>query len=649
MNIGNSLADVNQSLESRKHWHLDLGARVLEDKQTTKFTVWAPHVSDMNLVVLNGDNDKNNFRIFQMESAENDYFKRTVEVGEGTKYFYLLDRKKKRADPVSGFQPEGVHGPTQVVDDSSFIWSDSNWKGLPMEDLIIYEVHVGTFTNEGTFSSLTSYIEYLVSELGVTAIELMPIAQFPGSRNWGYDGVFMFAPQHSYGGPLGLKNLVNSCHRKGLAVILDVVYNHVGPEGNYLQDFGPYFSDKYHTPWGSAFNYDDRGCNEVREYVINNAMYWIMDYHFDGLRLDAIHGIFDFSPKHILEDIKDSVNNLAKGLGREVNIIAESDLNDPKIVQPKEKCGYGLDAQWSDDFHHSIHAYLTGERFGYYQDFGSLEDIAKSLSDGFDYDGRYSVFRGRRHGKPSTDVSKKKFVIFLQNHDQVGNRPDGSRLLLLLKDKRLLKIAVGLLILSPYIPLLFMGEEFGETAPFYYFVSHTDPELIKAVREGRKKEFEAHNWGMEYVDPQIEETFVRSKINHSLRSSNNRSKELLSYYRQLLKLRKSHRALRNFEKSSISLSFDINEKVLLIRRRDEREELLVVSNLGPNKSEIDYVTDGINWSKILDSNGFSSASPTSCYSTFENETGSSPETLPLGSDQRILIPPFTLAVYNRQL
>jgi maltooligosyltrehalose trehalohydrolase len=626
-----------------KNWYLDLGARVLKDnKKTTQFRVWAPHVSTMDLVLIN---DKGNESLTRMEkSSDNYYFTQiTDDVGDGTKYFYLLNQRNKRADPASKFQPEGVHGPSQVVDDSSFVWNDANWRGIAMEDLIIYELHVGTYTHEGTFDSLIPYIDYLVDKVGVTAIELMPVAQFPGARNWGYDGVFMFAPQNSYGGPASLKRLVNSCHNKGLGIILDVVYNHVGPEGNYLQEFGPYFSYKYHTPWGPSFNYDERGCDDVRKFVISNVLYWITNYHFDGLRLDAIHGIFDFSPKNILEDIKDAVETQSEKLGRLVNIIAESDLNDPKIVREKEKCGFGLDAQWSDDFHHSIHAYLTGEKFGYYQDFGTMEDIVKSFISGFVYDGRYSVFRGRRHGGPSEDLPGKKFVVFLQNHDQIGNRPDGSRLSsLLLKEKRLLKVAAGLLMLSPFVPLLFMGEEFGETAPFYYFVSHTDAELVKAVREGRRKEFEAYKWEIEYVDPQDEKTFSRSKINHNLKSSSDFSKELLDYYCELIKLRKSHFALNHLDKQKMKLSFDAKDKTLIIRRGSEPDEellLLLVYNFGSNEVKINQSSGREKWRKIHDSN-----EPRFSSSLAWNESHEAPDNLSLG----MLFPPFTFALYSRE-
>lgn len=620
-----------QERKVNENWVLDIGASILNDGKTAVFNVWAPKVSNLELLLYK----KGIQTTLKMEKDDaTGYHTLTTDSEEGIRYFYLLDHEKRRADPVSKFQPEGIHGPSEIIGDS-FEWHDTNWTGISVENLIIYELHVGTYSAQGTFDSLIPYIDYLTKDLGVTAIELMPIAQFPGGRNWGYDGVFMFSPQNTYGGPEALKHLIDACHSKGLAVILDVVYNHVGPEGNYLQDFGPYFSYKYHTPWGPSFNYDDKGCDNVRKYIISNALYWITDYHFDGLRLDAIHGIFDFSPKHILEEIKDSVEFQAKRLGRTVSIIAESDLNDPRIVRPKEKCGYGLDAQWSDDFHHAIHAFLTGEKFGYYQDFGCFEDVVKCLTCNFVYDGKYSRFRGKKHGAIASDIPGNKFVVCLQNHDQVGNRPDGSRLGLLLKDIRLVKLAAGLLILSPFTPLLFMGEEFGEIAPFYYFTSHSDEDLVKAVREGRKNEFESHNWLTEYVDPQDKQTFARSKVNHDLRLQNGSNRELFSYYCDLIRLRKLHRALKCFEKNSIKVK-SYKEQALVIHRNCDFEKLMLVYNFGPDRVEILLSSGEERWKKIHDSNSFSPSS--------DKLLDLAPEIL----TNRDGFPPFTFAVYSLQ-
>ena len=408
----------------------------------------------------------------------------------GTRYFYLLNGKQRRPDPVSRSQPEGVHGPSEVINPGEFQWKDGAWPGIPLGEMIIYEIHTGTFTTEGTFRAIIPYLDYLKDELGVNCIELMPIAQFPGARNWGYDGTYPYAPQNSYGGSDGLKSLINACHLKGLAVILDVVYNHLGPEGNYLGDFGNYFTDRYKTPWGPAFNFDGRESDEVRKYIIDNSLYWVTENHFDGLRIDAVHGIFDFSPRHILHDLQEAVHRQARILGRSIVVIAESSRNDVRVIEPPAKAGYGLDAQWNDDFHHSLHALLTKERNGYYQDFGDLNQLAKALREGFVYSGQYSSFWKRRQGSSSEHLSPEKFVIFSQNHDQVGNRIKGERLTSLVSFEAL-KLVAGVVLLAPNIPLLFMGEEYGEDAPFLYFINHSDPSLIEAVRKGRREEWAA--------------------------------------------------------------------------------------------------------------------------------------------------------------
>jgi maltooligosyltrehalose trehalohydrolase len=345
----------------------------------------------------------------------------------GTRYFYRLDDERDRPDPASRHQPEGVHGPSAVVDHGSFRWTDNAWRGLPLAEYVVYELHIGTFTPEGTFDAAIPRISEL-QQLGITAMELMPVAQFPGGRNWGYDGTYPFAVQHSYGGPEGLKRLIDACHGQGMAVVLDVVYNHLGPEGNYLGEYGPYFTDRYRTPWGQAINYDGAYANEVRNYVIGNALSWIRDYHVDALRVDAVHGIFDFGARHILQDIGDAVHGAGEETGRSAYVIPESDLNDARLIRPREVGGYGLDAQWNDDFHHCIRTLLTGERTGYYQDFGRLEDLAKAFREGFVYSGQYSPYRKRDHGGPSTDRPAYQFVVFSQNHDQVGNRMLGDRL-----------------------------------------------------------------------------------------------------------------------------------------------------------------------------------------------------------------------------
>jgi maltooligosyltrehalose trehalohydrolase len=580
-------------------WALDPGTQFLQDGNV-RFRVWAPSASRMELTLMGKGEER-----IPMQREDFGYYSKTLSAREGLRYSYSLVEGKRRPDPVSRHQPDGVHGPSQLADPNSFRWSDADWKGVPQRELLIYEVHVGTCTRDGTFESLIPRLGYLADELGVTAIELMPVAQFPGSRNWGYDGVCIYAPQDSYGGSLGLKRLVDECHRRGLAVLLDVVYNHLGPEGNYLSEFGPYFSTKYKTPWGPAINYDQAGCDEVRRFVVNNALYWIVEHHVDGLRLDAIHGILDFSPRNILAELAEAVHGMERALARELHVIAESDLNDPKITLPREQGGYELDAQWSDDLHHSVHAILTGERFGYYQDFGRLGDVAAALRDGFVYDGKYSSFRGRKHGASSKELPAEKFVVFLQNHDQVGNRPDGKRISALV-DPSALKVAAALLLLSPYVPLLFMGEEYAETAPFYYFISHTDPELVEAVRAGRREELAAQRWEGSSKDPYAESTFESSKLNPLLREEE-RHREVFQHYQEMIRLRKRHAALRSMNRENMEVRVIEESRALEVRRWEPgEEEVFMVFSLGRERARVDLPIDR-GWERIYPPGGDASS------------------------------------------
>jgi maltooligosyltrehalose trehalohydrolase len=427
-----------------------------------------------------------------------------------------------------------VHGPSRIVDPPAFRWTDHNWQGTSLERSIFYELHVGTYTADGTFDALIEHLPQLAA-LGVTTIELMPVAQFPGARNWGYDGVYIFAPQNTYGGPESLQRLVDAAHQHGLAIALDVVYNHLGPEGNYLSAYGPYFTDRYHSPWGQAINFDGAGSDDVRRFFIENALYWIEDYHFDALRLDAIHGIFDFGARHFLAELKSAVADLSQRLGREIHLIAESDLNDSRILHDTEHGGYDLDSQWSDDFHHSVHTLLTGEKPGYYSDFNGVMPLVSTLRDGWFYSGQHSNYRKRRHGNSPRGLSPKKFVVCNQNHDQVGNRAAGERLTSLVNFEGL-KLAAGITLLSPFVPMLFMGEEYGEGAPFQYFTSHGDPELVEAVRRGRRAEFAAFGWESRVPDPQDEQTFSRSRLNHALKEKEPHS-TLLRFYQRLIQIR----------------------------------------------------------------------------------------------------------------
>lgn len=507
-----------------------------------------------------------------MQRRPSGYFEVDVsDVQAGDRYLYVLDGQVERPDPVSRFQPDGVHGPSQIIDPHRFQWDDRTWKGLPLEQLIIYELHVGTWTKQGTFDAIISHLTYL-RDLGITAIELMPVAQFSGSRNWGYDGVGLYAPHCTYGSPDSLKALVNACHQLGLAVILDVVYNHVGPEGNYLPNFGPYFTDRYRTPWGPAVNYDGPDSDQVRRFVIDNALYWITEYHVDGLRLDAVHGIYDFSAVHILKELTDLVHAEATRLGRTVLLIAESDLNDSRIISPSREGGYGMDAQWSDDFHHALHTMLTGERAGYYEDFGNLSQLGTSLQEGFVYAGQHSPHRRRRHGNSVAHRPPRQLVICAQNHDQIGNRAMGDRLSTL-APREALKVAAAAVLLAPQTPMLFMGEEYGETAPFLYFVDHSDAALNQAVRDGRRKEFAAFGW-TEVPDPLDVATFQRSKLRLDSRHDEWQS-ALLAWHRRLIHMRKTLPAYIGGMTHEVR-SYEYEQIVTIHRRDQEGRAVLVV-------------------------------------------------------------------------
>jgi maltooligosyltrehalose trehalohydrolase len=485
------------------------------------------------------------------------------DVPEGATYFYRLDGERERPDPVSRFRPEGVHGPTAVVDPSRFEWSDESWRGVAMADLVIYELHVGTFSLSGTFDGVIERLP-AIRDLGATALELMPVAEFPGGRNWGYDGVSPYAVQSTYGGPDGLRRLVDSAHRAGLAVLLDVVYNHLGPEGNYLGEFGPYFSERHHTIWGQGFNLDGEESREVRDYIAGNAVHWIREYHLDGLRLDAADRIVDESPRPIVQELTEAVHAEARATERTALVIAEIDSNDPRYVRSPAEGGLGCDGHWSDDFHHAVHVALTGERTGYYRDFGGIEPVARALSE------RYVRGRNSAAGIPGD-----RFVVAIQNHDQVGNRATGDRLSALV-DPASLRLAAALLLLSPYVPLLFMGEEHGETNPFQYFVSHGDPDLIEAVRDGRRREFTAFAWAGEVPDPQAATTFEASRPAWHLSDADPHRRHL-ALYRDLLWLRRTEPALRPGV-GGVEVRYDEREAWLSLAREADGRRVLALFN-----------------------------------------------------------------------
>ncbi len=550
----------------------------------------------------------------------------------GSLYFYVLDGEKQRPDPASRFQPRGVHGPSQVTDLALYPRDCPGWNGLPLEEYLLYEIHVGTFTPEGTFDAAALRLPEL-AELGITAVEIMPVAQFPGRRNWGYDGVYPFAVQESYGGPAGLARLVDACHRHGMAVVLDVVYNHLGPEGNYLGEFGPYFTDRYRTPWGQAINFDGPHSDEVRRYFLENALHWLEGFRVDALRLDAIHGITDLSAYEFLAELADAVGALRARTGRKAWLIPESDRNDARVVLPRERGGYGHDAQWNDDFHHVLRVLLTGERTGYYEDFGTVEQMGKAFSEGFVYSGQYSPYRKRRHGNSSREIPVDRLVVFSQNHDQVGNRLRGDRLGATVPFEGV-KLAAAVVLLSPGIPLLFMGEEYGETAPFLYFVEHSDPELIDAVRRGRREEFAAFRWEGEIPDPQAEETFLRSKLTPALRHGGNH-RILREFYRELIRLRKTHPALSRRERGSLEVRAMEADRTLLVRRWDGGQEAVALFHFGSEPRPVRLSLPGGSWRTALDSSD----------PRWGGGGSAVPDPLPGDGEIGIVLPPYSAALY----
>ncbi len=561
-----------------------------------EFVVWSPLLKEVALKTVSPEE-----RLIPMDRDANGYWRTYVEnVFPGSFYFYRLEDGRDRPDPASYFQPEGVHGPSQIVDHGSFNWEDGTWSGIDFSQMIIYEIHVGTFTPEGTFEAIIPRLDELKA-LGVNAVEIMPVAQFPGERNWGYDGAYPFAVQNSYGGPVGLKRLVNECHKKGVAVILDVVCNHLGPEGNCLRDYGPYFTDKYKTPWGQAINCDGAHSDAVRDFFIENVLYWFRIYHFDALRLDAIHGIFDASAKPFLQELAERAEEFSGRERKRVYLVAESDSNDSKTVRPRGVGGYGLDAQWCDDFHHALHVLLTGEDQGYYVDFGRIEHLVKSIREGFVYSGQYSRYRKRRHGNSTKDIPAEHFVVFSQNHDQTGNRMLGERLSSLVPFEAL-KLAAGAVLLSPYVPLLFMGEEYGEDAPFLYFVSHSDLHLIEAVKGGRKEESRAFGWRGDLPDPQRKKTFLRSKIEWGKRDKG-KNRALLDFYKNLIRLRKETPALSELDKEALDVWGIEGKKVLFMRRWKNGDRNHVFCSFNFNEADLvltAFLPEG-RWQKVLDS------------------------------------------------
>ncbi len=552
--------------------------------------VWAPFADRVDLHHTDRD------LIVPLEKDGQYWQTTTLELQPGDCYTFRLNGTLNRPDPASLAQPTGVHGPSQTLDVTRFVWSDDTWNNLPLEDYLIYELHTGTFTPEGTFAALETRLDYLC-ELGVNAIEIMPVAQFPGQRNWGYDGAYPYAVQNSYGGAVGLQNLVNAAHERGLAVILDVVYNHMGPEGNYFTDYGPYFTQKYQTPWGVALNFDDDDNEPVRGYFIENVLMWFRDFHIDALRLDAVHAIHDHSDLHILSEIRQRVDDLRAVTGKQHYLIIESDLNETRFIEPLAGNGYGMDAQWNDEFHHALRVTAGGERSGYYAEFDGIKHLAKSFRDAYVYDGMYSPGRGRVVGKPTAELEGRQFIVFSRNHDQIGNRMLGERIGQLFSFP-MQKLMAGAVMSSPYLPMLFMGEEWGALSPFSYFVSHTDPDLVRAVREGRKAEFAAFHTDVQAPDPQAEITFAQSKLDW-YRLAQEPHHTLFRYYQTLLSLRKNS-PLRHPNRELVEVHVDEETETLLVFRQHHEERVACMMNFSKVPRGFVMPHD-CHWQKLLDS------------------------------------------------
>jgi maltooligosyltrehalose trehalohydrolase len=540
-----------------------------------RFGVWAPTAQRMTLLwrdqrlPMDGPNKRGWWAL------------NVAEACCGDEYAFLIDDDETPyPDPRSLQQPKGVHGPSRLYDHSLFEWHDQLWRGSPKTGAIIYELHIGTFSEAGTFDGAIEHLDYL-QDLGITHVELMPIAEFAGDRGWGYDGVALFATHEPYGGPNGLKRFVDACHAHCLSVILDVVYNHFGPVGNYTNRFGPYLTKKHKTPWGDAVNLDGPGSDEVRRFFCDNAIMWLRDYHCDGLRFDAVHAFIDLSAVHFMEQLSSEVDRLSATIGKELYLIAESDLNDPRVIRPREALGYGMDSQWSDDFHHSLFSimYTKDRGRGYYDDFGTMGDLHKALKHAFVFDGQYSGYRKRRHGRLAEGLSAHHFVHFGQNHDQVGNRALGERLEHLCGVDAA-KVSLGIVLMAPYVPMLFMGEEFAATAPFMYFADHDDEDMRRMVSEGRKREFADFGFdGDQIPNPEDESTFVSSKLNWdeaTLDPAQGKHAEMLSWTKSLIALRRCTICLNDGSMQHLVVSTDEQRKTLIM----ERDEVRIVANLG---------------------------------------------------------------------
>ncbi len=599
----------------------------IHDDGSASIRVWAPFAGKIELQLTG------NGKRFPLNQESYGYWQlKTSDLKEDDRYNFRINDKSDFPDPASLSQPEGVHGVSAVVDLKKFEWSDQGWKTPTLDEYILYELHTGTFSEEGDFAGIEKKLLHL-QELGINAIEIMPVAQFPGNRNWGYDGVFPFAVQHSYGGAKALMHLVDMCHRHGIAVVLDVVYNHLGPEGNYLGAYGPYFTEKYKTPWGGAINFDDEWCDGVREYFIENALMWFRDFHVDALRLDAVHAIKDFSAMHILEEIRIRVDELMKHTGRRHYLIVELDLNDTKFTRPRSEGGFGMDAQWIDEFHHALRVTAGGERNGYYSDFNGIEHLAKSYTDAYVYDGQYSPHRKKKFGVKATSHPGRQFVVFSQNHDQVGNRMLGERTSQLASFE-MQKLLAAAVMVSPFLPMLFMGEEWSEPNPFLYFVSHTDAELAEAVRKGRREEFASFHLEGEAPDPVAEQTFNHSKLSWNLLQTG-AHKVMFEYYKALIKLRKTHPALKMLIRENVSVHINSSANTLTLLRWHKDDYVMIVMNFSKEVQSVQLVTEITEWHNVFDS-----ASPV------WNGSAASADKLAISKGSSIVVQPESVLIYS---
>ncbi len=567
----------------------------------TRFEVWAPGSSSVEVVVERSNGDPIVASLAPAKpddgptSADATWSALVEGAGPGDRYRFRLDGGEPLPDPASRLQPDGVHGPSEVVDVTSFDWSDDSWTGVELSDTVLYELHIGTFTPEGTFDAAIGQLDRLV-DLGITTIELMPVAAFPGTRNWGYDGVFPFATQASYGGPAGFARLVDAAHSKGLAVVLDVVYNHFGPEGNVLPRFGPYLTDDYSTPWGGAVNVSGRHSDSVRRYLIENAVGWITDFHLDGLRLDAVHAIVDPTARPFVAELTAAVHRAADDAGRTVLVTIESSSNDARIVTDVDANGWGCDAVWSDGVHHALRVSLTGERREYYAGYAGVTDLAEAWRHRWVYRGQHSPVFGRRHGSDADGVDHRRFIAFAQNHDHNGNTPFGHRLLHHAgsSDPRL-RLAAAATLLSPFTPMLFMGEEYAEPAPFPYFVDHGDPELVRAVQEGRRREFSGADWEDGVADPAAESTFRGAVLDPSVADAAGVHRDVLDLHTTLLAVRRDHRILTD---PAAEQHVEVDGDLMVVTRRMDGVSSILTMNFGDTSRD-----DGSDLPVVVDTSG----------------------------------------------